>query len=126
MEYKYAFENLEVWQIARNLTVSIYKSTTDYPEYEKYGLVNQLRRASISICSNLAEGNARTSALDRAHFFQIAYSSTMEVINQLIISNDLEYVSEIKLNEYREIIEKLSNKINALHKSQLNKNSRSR
>lgn len=57
---------------------------------------------SISICSNIAEGNARKSVKERAHFFQIAFSSTMEVLNQLIISTDLGYLENEKLIELRE------------------------
>jgi len=117
MDYKYSFEKLEIWQIARKLTSEIYKITRDFPEDEKYGIVNQLRRACISICSNIAEGNSRTSNKEKTYFFQIAYSSSMEVLNQIIISNDLNYLGEPDLKKLREIIEKLSNKINALHKN---------
>lgn len=117
MDYKYSFEKLEIWQIARKLTSEIYKITRDFPEDEKYGIVNQLRRACISICSNIAEGNSRTSNKEKTYFFQIAYSSSMEVLNQIIISNDLNYLGEPDLKKLREIVEKLSNKINALHKN---------
>jgi len=83
-------------------------------------MVSQLRRASISICSNIAEGNSRISPKERAHFFQMAYSSTMEVLNQLIIATDLDFLTEKELLELRNSIDEISNKLNALHKKQLN------
>jgi four helix bundle protein len=116
MTYKYSFENLEIWQIARKLTVIIYKITKSYPEDEKYGIVSQLRRAGVSICSNIAEGNSRTSKKDRAHFIQIAYSSTMEVLNLLIISSDLEFIEQKELLNLRDVIDELANKTNVFHK----------
>jgi len=120
MNHKYSFENLNVWQVAKSFTVSIYKRTENFPEHEKYGIINQLRRASISICSNIAEGNSRMSPKDRAHFFQIAFSSTMEVLNQLIIASDLGFLSEKELIELRDPIDEISNKLNSLYKKQLN------
>lgn len=81
IRYKYSFEKLQVWQLAKSFTVSIYKMTEKFPEIEKFGLTGQLRRASVSICSNIAEGNSRISKKERAYFFQIAFSSTMEVLN---------------------------------------------
>jgi four helix bundle protein len=120
MNHKYSFENLNVWQTARNFTVNIYKKTDAFPENEKYGIVNQLRRACISICSNIAEGNSRTSLKDRAHFFQIAYSSTMEVLNQLIIACDLTFITTKELTEFRNNVDEISNKLNSLYKKQLN------
>lgn len=118
--YKYSFEKLQVWQIAKSFTVSIYKMTEKFPDVEKFGLTSQLRRASVSICSNIAEGNSRISNKERAYFFQIAFSSTMEVLNQLIIAKELEFLKEEELKELRNSIDEISNKLNALHKKQLN------
>lgn len=118
MDYKFAFEKLDDWQKSRQFAVSIYKITEAFPEKEKFGLVSQLRRASVSISSNIAEGNSRTSPKDRARFFQIAYSSVMEVLNQLILSSDLEFITSSQLNEFRTSIHEISNKLNALHKRQ--------
>lgn len=119
MEYKFAFEKLDVWERSRQLASRIYKLTKAFPEDEKYGLVSQLRRASISICSNLAEGNSRKSYKDRANFFQMAFSSTMEVLCQLVISNDLGFLPGDELVELRSDIYEISNKTNALYKRQL-------
>ncbi len=117
--YTYSFEKLEVWQLSRQLVVEIYKSTSDFPDSEKFGLTNQLRRAIISVASNLAEGTSRKSSKDKANFTQMAFSSLMEVLNQLIIATDLKYLSPDELTHYRTSVDELANKINALRISQL-------
>ncbi len=117
--YTFGFERLEVWQLSRKLAVKTYRTTSSFPKEEIYGITSQLRRASISVSSNLAEGNSRLSQKDKAHFFQIAFSSLMEVMNQLIISFDLKFISENTLNSFRDEIAELSNKINSLHKSHI-------
>jgi len=88
--YVYSFEKLEVWKESKKLTKIIYQITSRYPENEKFGLTSQLRRASISVCSNLAEGSARITSKDKAHFSTMAYSSLIEVLNQIIISYELD------------------------------------
>ena len=91
MEYKFVFEKLEVWQLAKELAVELYGATKKFPVEERYGLVSQINRAVISVVSNIAEGASRTSKKDRAHFYQIAYSSLMEVAAQLIIAYELTF-----------------------------------
>lgn len=113
----YAFEKLSVWEDIRELNKMIYKLTSLFPDHEKFGLVSQLRRASISIGSNLAEGSTRTSAKDQAHFYQIAYSSLIEVLSQIIVSNDIKVISDHDYNQLRNQIEKISFKLNALRKA---------
>jgi four helix bundle protein len=117
--HTYAFEKLQVWQEARSLTVSMYHLTTHFPPEEKFGMVSQIRRASLSIASNIAEGSARKSAKDQANFYQMAYSGAIESLNQFIISFDLGYVTSEQLNENRLKIETISNKINSLRNSVL-------
>lgn len=85
-----------------------------------YELSSQLKRASLSVSSNIAEGSSRISGKDRAHFFVMAFSSLMEALNQLIIANDLDYLSDEELSALRVKISELSNKLNALRNSQLN------
>ena len=114
MAYVYSFEKLEVWQLSRKLIVEIYRITRKYPEEEKFGLVNQTRRASVSVASNLAEGTSRNSKKDKAHFSQLSYSSLMEVLSQIIISNDLDFISLESLNDIRLQIDEIANKLNAL------------
>lgn len=117
----YSFEKLEVWKESVVLVKHIYSITELFPVEEKFGLRNQLWRASISISSNLAEGTSRRTQKDKAHFTTISFSSAMEVLNQLIIGRDLGLISE---NDYilaRNKIEKITNMLNALRNYQLNK-----
>jgi len=117
--YLYSFEKLEVWKESIKLVKTVYVLTNNFPENEKFGLVSQLRRATISISSNLAEGTSRSTDKDKAHYTTMAYSSTMEILNQLIISNELKFIDEKSYLETREHIYKISNMLNALRKSQL-------
>jgi len=77
-------------------------------------MTSQLRRAIISVCSNLAEGSSRRTKKDQVHFYNIAFSSLMETLNQLIISNDLEYLDDQSLTELRKDIHPVSAMINSL------------
>jgi four helix bundle protein len=112
--YTFSFERLEVWKKSRLLTKRIYELTQRFSESEKYGMVSQLRRAVISICSNIAEGSSRKSKKDQAHFYNIGFSSLMETLNQLIISNDLEYLDNKLLAELRKDIHVISLMLNNL------------
>ena len=117
--YVFSFEKLEVWKESKLLVKNIYDLTSNFQNEEKFGLTSQLRRASISIASNLAEGTSRNTNKDKAHFTTISYSSTMEVLNQIIISKELEFISEEEYNNIRAQIYKISNMLNALKRAQL-------
>ena len=112
--YQYSFEKLEVWQLARSLTKELYSLTNSYPAEEKFGLTSQIRRATISISNNLAEGSARKTSRDQVVFTTYAFSSLMEVLNMIILSLDLELISEVEYNRIRPMIDELANKVNAL------------
>jgi four helix bundle protein len=112
--YTFGFERLDVWSKSRLLTNKIYKFTQLFPDHEKFGMASQLRRAVISICSNIAEGSSRNSRKDQAHFYNIAYSSLMETLNQLILSCDLNYIDIKVLNELRDEIHTISLMLNRL------------
>ncbi len=118
---KYSFEKLEVWVLAKDFTKLIYTITANFPITERFSLQNQIRRASISICSNIAEGTGRKTAKDQARFSTIAYSSVLEVINQLILSRELGYISDNDYFSARSKIEKISFSLNSLRNSQLNR-----
>lgn len=118
--YTYSFEKLDVWIEAKAFTKAIYATTSSFPEYEKFGLTSQLRRASVSICSNIAEGSTRTTSKDKAHFLTIAYGSAIEVLNQVIISFELKFISEEIYQSLRAMLESISNKINSFRNYQLN------
>ncbi len=115
--YTYPFEKLDVWQLAKQLVVKIYSLTKGFPSDEKFGIVNQMCRAAVSVSSNIAEGSSRNSKKDQANFYGMAYSSLMELLNQLIISNELSWISSEELSIIRKDIEVVSFKINALRKS---------
>lgn len=95
----YGFEKLQVWQGARGLAKEIYQITMTFPDAEKYGLVSQMRRAAISVASNIAEGAGRSGDKERQQFYRMAYSSLMELLNQLIISVDLDFLQQYDLDE---------------------------
>lgn len=120
MAYTFSFEKLNVWVDAKELVKLIYILTIEFPGEEKFGLTSQLRRAAVSVASNLAEGTSRQTNKDKAHFSTIAFSSLMEVLNQIIISKELGFIKESDYQILRTEIEKISNKLNALRKSQLN------
>jgi four helix bundle protein len=119
MYYKFGFERLEVWQRSRVLVKAIYGATKDFPSEEKYGITSQMQRSAVSIMANIAEGSSRFSKKEQSHFFQIAYSSGMETLSHLIIANDLEYISDEKLIEYRNQFKDITNMLNSLYKSSL-------
>lgn len=119
--YIYSFEKLEVWKEAKKFTKKIYKLTNTFPDTEKFGLTSQLRRASVSICSNIAEGSARKTNKDKAHFTTIAFGSAVEVLNQRILAHELDFISIDSYTDLRLQIESLTNKLNALRNHQINK-----
>ncbi len=116
----YSFEKLEAWQNARKLTGWVYRITKYFPEEEKFGIFNQMRRAALAISSNIAEGTSRVTSKDQCHFSTIAYSSTIELLNDLIISLDLLFLNENNYVEGRNLIEKQTYLISQLRKSQQN------
>ena len=118
----YSFEKLLVWQKSRRLAVAIYKTTKEFPKEELFGMISQMRRCRISIASNIAEGSGRQTLKEKARFTEIAYASALELINQLMISLDLEYLKEENYIELRTEIEEITFMLDALRKSQVNNN----
>lgn len=119
IEHKFGFEKLDVWNNSIDLVQNIYFITENFPKSELYCLTSQIRRAAISISSNIAEGSTRNSLKDQARFTEIAFGSLIELLNQLIIANKLNYINNETLNIARLEIEKISRQINALKKSQI-------
>jgi four helix bundle protein len=114
--YYFSFEKLDVWNKSIDLSALIYNITNTFPESEKYGITNQIRRACNSIGANIAEGSGRKSTTEKARFFEIAFSSLLEVIHFLRLSVKLEFVKEEDTLEINNLISEISNKLNALHK----------
>lgn len=116
----YSFEKLAVWQKSREIAVVIYKITREFPKEELFGISSQMRRCGVSIASNIAEGSGRQTPKEKARFTEIAYSSALELLNQLIITLDLEYINEEKYKKIRTGIEEITFMLDALRKSQIN------
>lgn len=114
-------KELDVWIYSVDFVTLIYKETLSFPEQEKFGLINQIRRASVSIPSNIAEGAARNSDKEFIRFLYISLSSASEVETQLIISKNLGFIHEsqlliTKLNEIQKLIKGLINYLNKKNK----------
>jgi four helix bundle protein len=88
------FTDLEAWKSAHRLRLNIYKATKKFPADEQYGLSSQIRRASVSVASCLAEGFSRQTANDKSHFYTMSLGSLTEVQDQLLLSRDLGYISK--------------------------------
>ena len=97
-EAKYSYKNLDVYKESKTLVKMVYKYLKQFPKEEQYALCDQLRRAVISVPSNVAEGSGRTSAKDQFHFLEIAFGSLMEVDCQFDIAYELSYISRDELD----------------------------
>jgi four helix bundle protein len=97
------FKDLIVWKKARQLVKAVYVLTRSFPKEEQYGLTAQVRRAVISVPSNIAEGHARQGR-EYAHFLSVARGSLAEVECQLLLAVDLEYLSEEQLKEVNDLM----------------------
>lgn len=118
--YTYSFEKLEVWQLARSLRKSIYLLTKKFPKEETFGLVSQMKRSSSSISACLAEGSGKITPKDKAHYTNMAYTTTLETLNHLIAALDLDYITEEEYQIHRYKIENLTIKLSGLRNSQIN------
>jgi four helix bundle protein len=101
------FKELGIWKKSRLFCSIIYNETASFPQEEKFGLTNQLRRASVSIPSNIAEGSSRSSNKDFARFLEIAIGSAYEVETQLLISADLGFLNQEKVIELTDLLEEI-------------------
>lgn len=114
---KFAFEDLNAYKYARALVKSVYVLIRKLPREEQYALGDQLRRAVVSVPSNIAEGMSRISDKEKIHFIEISYGSLMEVLCQLTLANDLEYISEEELLKEREHISDTAKILSGLRSS---------
>ena len=104
------FKNLIVYQKSKELVKQVYALLKQFPDDERFALCGQMRRAAISVPSNIVEGMARLSSKDQAHFLNIAYGSLMELYAQLDMAHDLGYLSEddfIKIETHIDEIDKM-------------------
>ena len=114
---EFYYRKLEVYQRAKALSHAVCKLIKTFPVEERYGLCDQLRRAAMSIPINIAEGFGRFSAKEKAHFIQIALGSLNEVMCELELSQDENYINEEQLKELESQIIPINRQLSALHKS---------
>ena len=108
------YRNLEVWQLAHQTTLSIYRVTRQFPKTELYGLTTQLRRAAASIPANIAEGAGRGSDKDFARFVRIATGSANEVEYHLLLALDLGFIDEATWEEHQQLIDRVRSMLSRL------------
>lgn len=108
------FRELKVWQRGIEIVTEIYKLLDSFPESEKYGLASQMKRCSVSIPSNIAEGSGRNTPKDFAHFLNVSIGSSNELETQLIIAENLDFISNTEtekliseINEFQKMTRKL-------------------
>lgn len=115
------FRNYKVWQDAVEYASKVYKVTAEMPWFEKKGLCDQLQRAAVSISSNIAEGAAKPSDVEFAHFLDTSLGSAFEVETQLLISKNIGYINEelynVLTNDLNEIERQINGLIHSLRKS---------
>lgn len=112
---EYSFQKLNVWQESEKLVVDVYHLLDDFPKFEKYALCDQIRRAVVSVASNIAEGSGRKSLKEQIRFLEISYGSLMETYNQLLIAIDLTYITEESVEAIKPRIDSVAKMINGLH-----------
>jgi four helix bundle protein len=118
----FGFEKLEVWQKAIEFADEVYRVTSRFPPDERFGLTSQLRRASVSISSNIAEGSSRSSKVDFARFVEIAYGSLMECVSQLNVAKRQTIVDETNFTELVTAADRLSRMLSGLRASLVKEN----
>ena len=112
-----SFTNLNAWKTGHSLVVDIYELTKKFPKEELFGLTNQIRRAAVSITSNIAEGFSRQSLKEKAQFYSMYLGSLTEVQNQLLISRDVQYLNKESFDKIAERTVIISKLLNGLIKS---------
>ena len=108
-------KKLDVWKLSMELARTIYRLTASFPIEERYGLISQMRRAAVSIPSNLAEGAARDSSNEFRNFLSIARSSLSELDTQLDLSQELGFITENSRYEVDRLLTRIDKMLYALH-----------
>lgn len=121
MDNIFAFEQLDVYQVARRYVKNVYLLSEKFPQKEDFALTSQIRRAAVSITSNIAEGTSRFSVKDESHSIEIAYGSLMETYSQLEVALDLGYITKSDIEQQHPLVVELRNRLSALRKSYMEK-----
>jgi four helix bundle protein len=111
-----SFTQLNAWKESHSLVLKIYEISKKFPKDEQFGLTNQIRRAAISITSNIAEGFSRSSYKEKSQFYSMALGSLTEVQNQLLIAKDLKYITEVEFKNTADMTVIISKLLNGLIK----------
>ena len=114
---KFTFFDLRVYKEAKLLVRDIYSLMDKFPKYETYALIDQLRRAVISVPSNIAEGSGRISTKEKIHFLEIAYGSLTETLCQLDIARDLGYISDEEFDNEKDKVNVIGKQLSGLRSS---------
>ena len=104
IEFDFSYRKLNVYQLSKQLVKDIYRIVGSFPKTENFALVDQMRRAAVSVPSNIAEGTSKVSPKEQFHFLEIAYGSLMEIMCQLEISFDLGYINQSQFHQSEEKI----------------------
>ena len=120
-ELLFSFEHLDVWQNARRLVCKIYETTETFPPTEQFGLSSQIRRAAVSVASNIAEGTTRASDKDKLRFLEIAYGSLMEVYCQLRLASDIGCLRNEAFAELTPSIIEISKQLSGLRRTYISR-----
>ena len=118
----YSFENVIAWQKAHAFALMTYKTTSHFPEHERFGLCSQFQRAATSVSANIAEGYKKLSKADKLRFLNIAQGSLEECRNYILLVRDLEYVSSQEFMQLHDTLEEASKFLNAYCKGIINNN----
>ena len=113
------FEKLDVWQKAIDFADLVYATTRNFPTEERFGLTNQMRRAAVSVSSNIAEGSSRSSKIDFARFVEIATGSVFEVVSQAFIGRRQRFVDDAQFKALYAAAEEQSKMLSGLRRSLL-------
>ena len=114
-----SFTDLVAWQKAHKLVVAVYEMLKAFPDFEQYGLANQMRRSAVSVTSNIAEGFTRSGKKEKVQFYAIAKASLTEMQNQLLISKDVGYIKEKLFKEMAQASIEVGKLITGLQRSAL-------
>ena len=112
----FTYESLDIWKLSILFAKRIYQTTDTFPKSEVFGLSSQLRRASVSISANIAEGSGATGVRDKLNYLDIAVKSALETTSEVQIALELEYITQDIRNELYEEAEKIIRKIRSYKK----------
>lgn len=115
------FIDLNAWKEAHNLVLLVYRVTENFPNKERFGLTNQLRRAAVSLTSNIAEGFGRSTKNDKAHFYTVAKGSLFETQNQMYSAKDLGYINKEQSSIFEKQADTVSRLITGLRRAAMDR-----